>query len=81
MEYYNAMVSDIANEGSTMRVLYENQEDMTENVEAQRSGLSGVSGDEELTYLIKYQQAYNAASRYITVVDQMIEYLLEKVGA
>jgi flagellar hook-associated protein 1 FlgK len=81
MEYYNAMVSDIANEGSTMRVLYENQEGMTENVEAQRNGLSGVSGDEELTHLIKYQQAYNAASRYITVVDQMIQYLLEKVGA
>lgn len=81
MEYYNAMVSEIANEGSTMRILYENQADMTENVQSQRVGLSGVSGDEELTHLIKYQQAYNSASRYITAVDQMLQDLLNKVGA
>lgn len=81
MEYYNAMVSEIANEGSTMRILYENQTDMTENVQSQRVGLAGVSGDEELTHLIKYQQAYNSASRYITAVDQMIQDLLNKVGA
>lgn len=81
MEYYNAMVSEIANEGSTMRILYENQADMTENVQSQRVGLAGVSGDEELTHLIKYQQAYNSASRYITAVDQMIQDLLNKVGA
>ncbi len=81
MEYYNAMVSEIANEGSTMRILYENQSLMTENVQAQRDGLSGVSGDEELTHLIKYQQAYNSASRYITAVDEMIRDILDKVGA
>lgn len=81
MEYYNAMVSDIANEGSTVRILYENQANMTENVQSQRVGLSGVSGDEELTHLIKYQQAYNSAARYITVVDQMLQDLLNKVGA
>ena len=81
MEYYNAMTSEIANEGSTIRILYENQANMTENVQSQRVGLSGVSGDEELTHLIKYQQAYNSASRYITVVDQMLQELLSKVGA
>lgn len=81
MEYYNAMINQISNDGSTIRILYENQADMTENVNGQRLGLSGVSGDEELTYLIKYQQAYNSASRYITVVDQMISDLLNKVGA
>lgn len=80
-EYYNAMVSEIANEGSTMRILYENQAGMTENVQSQRVGIAGVSGDEELTHLIKYQQAYNSASRYITAVDQMIQDLLNKVGA
>ena len=39
----------------------------------------GVSTDEELADLIKYQQCYNASSRYITVVDEMIEHLLTRL--
>ena len=31
---------------------------------------------EELTKLIKYQSAYNAASRYITVISQMTELIV-----
>jgi flagellar hook-associated protein 1 FlgK len=36
----------------------------------------GVSADEELTNMIKYQAAYNAASRYINVISSMIETLV-----
>ena len=36
--------------------------------------------DEELTYMIKYQNAYNAASRFINVVNEMIEHLLTQLG-
>ena len=36
----------------------------------------GVSSDEELSDLIKFQQCFNASSRYITVVDEMIEHLI-----
>ena len=35
-----------------------------------------VSTDEELTNMIKYQNAYNAASRYINVITTMIDTLL-----
>jgi flagellar hook-associated protein 1 FlgK len=40
----------------------------------------GVSTDEELSNLIKYQQCYNASSRYITTISEMLEYLIEKLG-
>jgi flagellar hook-associated protein 1 FlgK len=33
----------------------------------------GVSSDEELTKMIKYQAAYNASSRFITVISEMTE--------
>ena len=36
--------------------------------------------DEELEKMIKYQQAYNAASRYINVVSQMLEHLVTSLG-
>ena len=49
-------------------------------VNNQRQQVIGVSSDEELTYMIKYQNAYNAASRFINVIDEMIEHLITKLG-
>ena len=40
----------------------------------------GVSSDDELSNMIKYQQAYNAASRYINVVSELIETLVLSTG-
>ena len=39
-----------------------------------------VSSDEELEKMIKFQQAYNAASRYINVVSDMLESLIVSLG-
>ena len=39
----------------------------------------GVSTDEELTNMIKYQNGYNAASRYINVIAAMIDTLLNSM--
>jgi len=50
------------------------------SVDNQRQQVIGVSSDEELTYMIKYQNAYNAASRFINVVNEMIEHLLTQLG-
>ena len=50
-------------------------------VNNQRQQVIGVSSDEELTNMIKYQNAYNAASRYIQVVSDMIESLVTGLGA
>jgi flagellar hook-associated protein 1 FlgK len=41
-----------------------------------RDQVSGVSLDEEASNMIRYQRAYQAAARMITVIDQMIETLL-----
>ena len=40
----------------------------------------GVSSDEELTNMIKFQNAYNASSRFINVVDEMIETIINRLG-
>ena len=40
----------------------------------------GVSTDEELTNMIMYQNAYNAASRYINVVNEMIEHIIRTLA-
>ena len=78
-DYYNELIGSLATRGYELRTISENQAAMAENIEEQRMSVGGVSSDEELTNMIKYQHAYNAASRYINVVDQMLEHLLERL--
>jgi len=78
-DYYNELVGSLATRGYELKTISENQAAMTENIEEQRMSVGGVSSDEELTNMIKYQHAYSAASRYINVVDQMLQHLLERL--
>lgn len=75
-EYYEDLVSQIANTGFVSRGNYENQEVAVEAADSAREQIVGVSSDEELTNMIMYQNAYNASSRYINVVDEMLEHLI-----
>lgn len=75
-EYYTAFIGEIANRGDTLNTISENQEEMVQEIETKRLSVSGVSSDEELTNLIRYQHAYNAAARYINVVDEMLEHIV-----
>lgn len=78
--FYNSMVSEMANRGEVLRNMTEYQQSMTNEIDAKRNGQEGVSSDEELTNLIKYQNAYNASSRYINVVSEMLEHLIMRLG-
>lgn len=75
-EYYKEMIGEIGILGSAYESTAESLEDTVYATENQRSGVIGVSSDEELTKMIKYQNAYNASSRYIQTVSDMIEVLL-----
>lgn len=78
-EYYNSFISDIANRGEQFNTISKNQASMVESIDNQRSEVTGVSSDEELANLIKYQQGYNASARYINVVSEMLEYIVDRV--
>ncbi|RKJ32364.1 flagellar hook-associated protein FlgK, partial [bacterium 1XD42-8] len=51
-----------------------------ESIENSRQMVMGVSSSEELTNMIKFQNAYNASSRYINVVSEMLEHLITRLG-
>jgi flagellar hook-associated protein 1 FlgK len=46
----------------------------------QRASTSGVSLDEETINLITYQKAYQAAARIVTVMDEMLDTLINHTG-
>ena len=50
-----------------------------QNLEAQRSAISGVSVDEESINLLSYQRQYQGAARFITAVDDMTQVLLAMI--
>jgi len=54
----------------------QNFEIIKTQAELQKEGVSGVSLDEEMIDMIRYQRAYGAAARLISTVDSMIETLL-----
>ncbi len=79
--FYESMVNDLANTGKVYRSMSENEEILTAQLDEQRQGVMGVSSEEELSNMIKYQQAYNASSRYVNVIDSMLETLINTMGA
>ena len=52
---------------------------MVTHLENYRESVSGVSLDEEMINLVKFQHAYDAAAKLITTVDDMLNTVLNMV--
>ena len=81
VDYYSDLVSQVANSGYLYESILSNQEQTVTATSNAREQIIGVSTDEELTFMIKYQNAFNAASRYINVVDEMLEHIVNTLGS
>ncbi len=79
--YYNSLVSQIANTGDVVNSITISQEYTVGAVNSAREQVVGVSSDEELGYMIQFQNAYNASSRYINTVSEMLEHLVTTLGS
>lgn len=75
--FYNSLVGEVGNQGRTVSRNLEFNELVTNQLNELRDATSGVSLDEEMANLIKYQQAFVAASKIITMIDEMFYSLLE----
>lgn len=78
--YYSDLVGQISNSGSVFKKISESQADTVEATSAAREQIVGVSSDEELNNMIRFQNAYNASSRYINVINEMLEHLLNSLA-
>ena len=80
INYYTNLVSQVANNGYVYQSIYDNQMSTVESISYYREQVHGVSSSEELTNMIKYQNAYNASSRYINVISEMMEHIIMQMG-
>jgi flagellar hook-associated protein 1 FlgK len=53
---------------------------MVQQVDNMRQSVQGVSLDEEMANMIKYQHAYDAAARVITTMDQALDTVINGMG-
>ncbi|UCD94150.1 MAG: flagellar hook-associated protein FlgK, partial [Candidatus Zixiibacteriota bacterium] len=79
-EFYQGMIGGIGVETSKARGLKENYELLVAQLENSRQSVQGVSLDEEMTQMIKFQHAYDAAARVITTMDQALDTVIHGMG-
>jgi flagellar hook-associated protein 1 FlgK len=75
----NTLVSLVGSDAAEAKVYAAHQADMTSYLQRYRDSVSGVALDEEMVNLVKYQAAYNAAAKMITMADDMLDTLLGMV--
>ncbi|MGE4284118.1 MAG: flagellar hook-associated protein FlgK [Clostridia bacterium] len=78
--YYSGIVSWVGAVGQEAGGLSDNQYTLLVQLQNNRDSLSGVSLDEEMTNMMKYQHAYNASARVINIVDEMIDQIVNRMG-
>ncbi|MGI5922255.1 MAG: flagellar hook-associated protein FlgK [Syntrophomonadaceae bacterium] len=79
-DYWRLIAAEIGVQSQEAIRMTTNQELLLSQLEEKRQSVSGVSLDEEMTNMIKYQHAYNAAARFITTIDEQIETIVNRLG-
>ncbi len=78
--YYQSMIDEMAIFGDIYGSTGDSLEGTVLAIDNARQRVVGVSSDEELVSMIKFQNAYNASSRFINVINEMIETLITQLG-
>ncbi|MCX7773970.1 MAG: flagellar hook-associated protein FlgK, partial [Clostridia bacterium] len=79
--YYQNIILNVGNKGYEADSMVDSHTQLVTQADGIRQTVSGVSLDEELTNMIKFKYAYNANSKVIDVVNQMLETVLYRMGA
>jgi len=78
-DYYRSVILVVGNSGSEAQRLCDGQTQLLQSAQNQRSSISGVSMDEEMANMIKFQYSYTAASKVISLMDECFDYIINKL--
>lgn len=79
-KYFNNFITELGSEGEHTKSMVVLEYALLDGLGAQRLSVSGVSADEEMTNLLRFQYAYNAAARVITTMDEALDVLINRTG-
>ncbi len=78
--YLGRTVQSLGAKGRDAEVMKEASTSVLLQLDAQRESVSGVNVDEEMVQLMQYQRGFEAAARFLTTVDGLLETLINRVG-
>lgn len=79
-QFYDNVIARLGVTAATANTNQANQESMVQYLQQRQESIAGVYMDEEITNLLKFQNAYQATSRYITTIDQALDKLINGTG-
>ncbi len=79
-QFLEYITSDISVDAQEADILYSNYLDVSNTIDSYRMSVSSVDEDEEGMDLIKFQNAYDLASKIISVMNQMYDRLITQTG-
>ena len=78
--YFRSVVGQLGVQAQEANRQLANSKTLVDQVDARRQSVSGVSLDEEMANLIKFQHAYNAAARNMTMIDETLNKVINGIG-
>ena len=79
-DWFALAAADIGLKGEIAAQTRESQDLVMKELEDLRQSVSGVNLDEEFAEMIKFQHGYNAAARFVTTVDKMLDTIINRLG-
>jgi flagellar hook-associated protein 1 FlgK len=77
---YKTFVSKVGSDVAEAQRLESNAQVLTNSAQDRRQSVSGVSMDEEMSNLVQFQRAYQASSRAMSTMDEMLDVLINRTG-
>ncbi|MBM7557474.1 flagellar hook-associated protein FlgK [Halanaerobacter jeridensis] len=71
-DYYASNIAQLGVESQRAQRMIDNQDTLITSLEQKQESISGVSLDEEMNNMIKYQHAYNAAAKVVSTMDEIL---------
>lgn len=79
-DFFRSVVGQLGVEAEEAQRQATNSKIVVDQVDSRRQSVSGVSLDEEMTNMIKFQHAYNAAARFMTTLDETLDKIINGMG-
>ena len=79
-DFYRNLISRLGVDTAESQRMVENQEALVGQLEERRESISGVSIDEELAHMVEYQHAYQAAARFLSTMDGLLDTLINRMA-
>jgi flagellar hook-associated protein 1 FlgK len=79
-DFFASTIGVIASRTQAATQIEDSQQSVVLAIDTQRQQVAGVSVDEEMTNLIQFQHTFEASARVISVVDALLDTVINRMG-